>query len=548
MASPPLIPRQEEGWPSVNWGQVIENTVDTLDSIGGEAVEFFQNLNTPDKSTPEAPPTDSESQPTAVPSDSPGNLFLQPPSKPSHSPGSGASLEINTDQSPKTSSCEDANACGNPVDQIIFTSSCEKMDPDQVVTDEIKAQNQAIWDRLVEMASSRVRKSISNVCDVFFFVALLTTQQRDEILKMPGVRLIIPNAHAKLDSALPRSRKENQPAGVSTGSKRDQMQKRDFISVSSSAPDNMKFVSTPPGHEGLADAFYFYSASGRDTVVFSVGQGVQIGHDEFASHPRPPIGAYLYGLDAGPNRKPEKLATCMASIISGYKTGMLKNADLVPVELYESQASILDSLNQIIDFVRNRERVRMTDGSPPTKGYVAVLRFSWEGDDAFTTQMQYLFRILIRELNVVIVVGAWPDLSYRRSPIEDYPALFASNEYPIIVAGAADLNGVVERWSRSGAQVKIHAPSEATCADETVGDATWGGYGIVIAQAHIGALAAYYLSIEETGYLLRNDPQGVPMATKAWIEQYAWSRMDDGDNSIWNRLGPPEPNLIPPIP
>lgn len=544
-ASPafPLIPREgEQAWPNFDWGKALEDTINSAGAFGSSALEFLQNQN-----TPEVPPTDSGSQSAPVApatSDSPDNSNAQPSSsKPNHSPDAGAFMDTDTDteKSPKTDSCEDANSCGSPVDQIIFTSSCETMDPGQEITDDIRAQNQAIWDSLVEMAPSQVRKSTSKVCDVFFFVAPLTAQQRTEMLKMPGVRLIIPNAHVNLGSAVPRSRGKSQPAGASTGSKSGQMQKRDFITTDSDAPDNLKFVSTPPGYGGIADAYYSYSASGKNTKVFSVGQGVEAGHHEFSLHPRPPIQTYLYGLGAGPLPKPDKLATCVASIVSGYKTGILKNADLIPVEIAESEASILDSLNQII------ELVRMMENSTPAKGYVALLKFSWNGDDEFTAQVEYLFGILIRELNVVLVVVSWPDLTYRRRPIDDYPALLASNEYPIIVAGAVDLDGMVEDWSRSGRLVSVHAPAWAYCA-ATGEDSMWPGYGVVISLAHVGALAAYFLSLEDTGYLLRNDPQGVPWATRAWIERYAWSRLNDGDDSIWNRLGPPVPIDIPPIP
>lgn len=539
-ASPPLIPRQDI-WRSFDWGKAIENIVNGLGSLGSG---LMQNSNPPDKSTTDAPPTDSASQSNAAVPGTSGS-----PNNPSSNTNQSPDFAPFTDTDPlqSTDNCENAGGCDKPVDRIIFTSSCATMNPDQVITDEIRAQNQGIWNRLVEMAPSLVRKSVSKVCDVIFFVAPLTRQQRDELLKLSGVRLIIPNSCVRLDSAIPRSRKEKHSTGASTGSKRGHVQKRDFIASSLNAPPNMKFVSTPEGHEGLADAFYYYSASGRDTRIFTVGLGVQIGHDEFVLHPRPPVREYLFALDTGPEPKPDKLATCAASIMSGYKTGMLKNADLIPIEIHESAASILDALNIIIEYIRSENRVRALDpGAPLTKGYVALLRFSWDDDEKYTEEVKSLFQILIRELNVVLVAVAWPDLSYQRSAITDYPALLASNDYPIIVAGAADLNGMVEDWSRSGDHVIVHAPSSGLCAANTAGNAIWDAYGPVVPGAHLAALAAYFLSIEETGYLLREDPQGLAWATRAWIERSAYSRLHDGDISCWNRLGPSTPVGVAP--
>ena len=250
-----LSPRQGESlW---NLPKAFGSTLYGIGAaIGGAAVNFFQHPDPSDSSTT-IPGTDGDatSPPIGVSSPEPAYGLKNTPTEkkePSSSP-------LKTP--PKAQECDSTNTgdevCDDPLDQLIFTSSCAKLRPHPVITDEMRAQNQAIWDRLVEMAPSRVRKSMSSLCDVFLFIAPLTAKQREDVVKLPGVRAVVPNQTLISGGLVPSPQNQREPTKVPFPQKRGRFKKRDVILSDPDATATLKFISTLEGYPGgVSNAYY----------------------------------------------------------------------------------------------------------------------------------------------------------------------------------------------------------------------------------------------------------------------------------------------------
>lgn len=162
---------------------------------------------------------------------------------------------------------------------------------------------------------------MSSLCDVFLFIAPLTAEQREEILLLPGIRGIVPNPSAEPSDHFYSAPGKEVPAKVPVPQKRGPLRKRAVIRRDEPAPANLKFISTREGSpEGIASAYFYDDRAGEDTVVFPIGAGVELNHDEFTTRARPLIRPFSRALDSGEGTiDRDSFGSCIGSIIGGPK-------------------------------------------------------------------------------------------------------------------------------------------------------------------------------------------------------------------------------------
>lgn len=535
-AFPQLSPLQgEELW---DLGKAFGSTLTGIGTaIGSAALNIFMQPD-PSDSSKTVPQTDADSTspPIGVSSPEPAYGLKTPPAEKDEPLSPPLLLPPKTEECDSTNT--DSEGCDASLDQIIFTSSCAKLRPPPVITDEIRDQNQAIWDRLNEMAPSRVRKSTSSLCDVFLFIAPLTAKQREETLKLPGVNAVVPNQALKPSGRIPIPQDEGEPAKVLVPQKRGRVKKRAVIRSDPDATVALKFISTLKGYPGgISDAYFYDDRAGRDTVVFPIGAGVELGHEEFTTRRRPVIRHFFRALDSDEGTiDVDSFGSCIASIIGGPTYGVSKETDLIPVKIAQHVGSILDAFNQVLKYVDGMVKSKTRD-----QGYAIVLGEGWpEADPRATEAFDALLDSLVFDYDVVVVVAAGEDYSEGRGLIGQFPAILAADT-PIISVGAVDIRGATEAWSRGGNALTVSAPGTVKCAANQAGSDFAYGIGTHIAAALVGAVAVYHLSTD-IGDVLRADPEGVPAAVKRYIVDNAYARMPGGDEAIWNLLGSPLPS------
>ncbi|MCJ1262504.1 hypothetical protein MMC22_002374 [Lobaria immixta] len=428
--------------------------------------------------------------------------------------------------------------CGKVLDQLIFTTGCKKIAKGQVPTATAVAQNAAILALLNTMAPGRVRTCKSSQCDVFMFMAPLTKQQSDQVENTPGVSHVSPNIFFDTQD---ESAEEPQPdpAGIEPANKRRKLRKRDIVRQAN-APAHLQFISTPEGYPGISTDYVYDDTAGDNTVVFPLGPGLTMNHDEFRNNPVA-LDDFIFAADV-PTASTllfRSFGTCLGSLVMGEDYGVSKKTKLKPVRIQSNVGSLISAMLQIGQYIQVR-----IDLGQPANGYVMHMDMAWQNTEPATTEeFEKVFELLLYDYDVVTVVAAGTDTAGTNAPINSYPALYAA-ETPVISVGGVDMSGEVFTWSRGGTLalpelLTLTAPGSVACASNQGGSAIMPLVtGTAIAAAQAAALAAYYLTLYPQLRADQNPVKGAALAVKEFMVQHAYARLPGGEISIWNLMGP----------
>lgn len=432
-----------------------------------------------------------------------------------------------------------------PVDQLVFSSSCKDLDPIQVATDEQRSQNQVITDKLIAIAGQEgVRISKSRTCDVYLWAVPLTSEDITDLLdNTVGIDAIEPNQRVRM-AGYSSANDQEQTEPVAVPAEGTNRHKKRTVINDIHAPDHLKFISTPDGP--LRDAYFYDQEAGYDVNIIHFDTGANEAHDEFQLNQydplrnrRDPIVAWhFYGINTVDEPTDYgKFGTCRVSALAGPKYGVSKRANVFLAKVALDLGSIVSAMVDVFDFLIEANNHRDVRGS-----FVMTIPLLWE--DTRTTGRQRLaglFSVMTRPrlYEVIIVVPAGEDDTNSNSDIIDMPTVFSS-EYPLITVGAVEVDtGRTYPWSRRGNRFSVAAPGIITCAANAEGGEFITKRGTDVATTLTGALIAYFLSLRNIWYQLRNNPQGFSFAMRDFmVEEGSYVSSTDGavDRRIWNLL------------
>ena len=525
-----LIPRQFDNIGNVDeFGQIltgigdaITTGIDALDNFG-TGQNFFTDEPGQKDTTITTIPTNPEAKNVPEQGFSEQNYdLLQPPEPPKAPIQNPPALSSQCDTSNIFS-----NDCGKVLDQLIFTTSCIKIDTDQRPTPTADTMNDAIRAALITMDPA-VKTTRSEYCGILMFRARLTAEQSRQIARMPGVSHVSSDIYL-VTSDGSQGNPQPQPGVTAPAIQRSRLRKRSLV-TQQNAPAHLSFISTPPMSRSIMTDYLYRSPAGTGTVVFSFGNGVNTNHEEFQNNEITPEG-FLSGDDEEFNpTMPDPIftgsdGTCLASLVMGDTCGVSKKTKLKPVVIDPTVGSLISGIADVSNFLLNRRNPR------PSFGSVALLNVAWFNTDQGTTDMCIkLIKFLMEKHNVVTVVPASIGTDGLGGPMTTYPA-FVSYTSDLIAVGAVDTGGARYPWSPA-AMGLVSAPGSALCASHEGGQVTTTTTHPSVAAAQAAGLAAYFLSLYPQ---LRYE--GAPRAVKQFITRSAYARAPGGDVSIWNREG-----------
>ncbi|MCJ1271602.1 hypothetical protein MMC22_011504 [Lobaria immixta] len=496
IAFPHLSPRQGLDIWNVDWGKV-GGTI--LTGIGGWGT-VLQNTD------PSQEDEDTTTTTTPLPGPaSPGPLSSSPAQELDLGQPSGRFIKRPTEDSVPSVSppCDPdifSRDCGKSLDQVIYTTGCRTMSPGQVPTATAIAQNAVILDELQRVATGPVLTTTSDLCGAFMFVTSLPKEESDRIRLLPGVLGVSSDTYFLGSKSQPQS----QPGVVEPAFKRRQLRKRDRVRQSN-APANLAFISRSPNSPEIPTDFLYDSTGGAGTEVFYMGPGVAMDHPDFANNPIT-RDDFIFANDVRPGDTLEEgsFGTCGASLVSGSRYGVCKHTRLRPVRTNERLSSLVNSINQILNYIAGRVR-----------------RVQSRIDQV---QFETLLTTLESGYDVVILTPAEPGY---------YPAEHAKT-HAVIAVGAVDARGANFWFSPTGDDVTVAAPGDVVCAND-------GGEGQLVsplaAVAQAAGLAAYFLTLYPQ---LRAQTQ-TPLRVKNWMVSNSWARIPGEISSIWNLMEPYTP-------
>ena len=537
VAIPRIVPRQLDNsiW-DIDWGKIFTG-------IGsfGTYLDFLQDgqQDTPTTTIPgqqgTTTPVDPQAESVPGQASEPNYELGQPPESPNP--------RVQAPSAPPPQ-CDTTNIfssdCGRVLDQLIFTTSCEKISKDQRPTAMADALNDAILAALITMAPG-VKTSKSGYCGIFMFKARLTAEQSRNIARMPGVSRVTSDIFLEVDASDGSGdNPQPQPGVTEPAIPLGQLRKRDIVRQQA-APGHLRFLSRPPSYQGPSTDYVYDSSAGADTEVISLGgSSVTIRHPEFEDNPilrndfifsfgspgDNPDTRVVMGLDG----------TCVASLIKGSRCGVSKRTKLIPVII---DSGTLGSVIAAMVGIGDHFLARDSNPDRAVLGSVLLISISWTNTNPEATErFKQMLDFLIDDYNVVTVVPAGIAFAGVAGPMELYPAVYSLTT-SVIAVGSVDLDGARFPWSPT-AEGLIYAPGSVQCASND------GRTPLTtrpsVASAQTAGLAAYFLGLYAQ---LRADPnaeQPNPFKVRDFITSVAWARSPGGVKSIWNLMGPETPD------
>ncbi|KAL8692227.1 MAG: hypothetical protein Q9218_002703 [Villophora microphyllina] len=319
--------------------------------------------------------------------------------------------------------------------------------------------------------------------DVVEFWLLLdsNSSQRSDISQYPYVKDVLPNVvqTSDCDSMFKSEARDNVTDEAARSEEALDLPRitptprpsppRSVI-LQSNAPQDLDLVSwsvvKPPPWKMKG---YAYDVNfGQDTYIYVIDNGLNTGSTDFRNV------EFHYGFNAVTEERDDSKdghGSCVASKAAGWKNGVSKNSRLVMMKSSGTVADDLWAFAATRDDVLTKRRqgkavvvyprlsnALYTPGAPQLANWDAIYRI-----------IQELFNA-----NVTVVTCAGNQAT-RSSAVDRVPAVWATKDYPLIVAGAVTNKGDIARFSQGGGTPKdiAWAPGEnVVCAKGTLSPST----------------------------------------------------------------------------
>ena len=383
-----------------------------------------------------------------------------------------------------------------------------------------------------------LRISKSDICDVFFFAVPLTEPQIEEIEKQVGVKRVRPNQNILMEDVSTSSNlKGSEPADIPVlSAPGSRLKERGQTVQDEAAWEDLCFISTPFGSEP-SNSYLYDSDAGQGVTIIAVDSGVNILHDDFITETGESsiLEDRIYALDSsGTLDDYSGFGTCRASKMVGRTFGVAKKAKVMIAVIFPSLSSVLDVFVQIFNHLSAKD-----DRREQMRGYyVMSIMFQWDNtDDDDTRELEDLLDLLINFYKVVVVVPAGMDFSEHNSDINMWPAIAEPRHDIIVVGGVNVKTSKTYAWSRGGPCLSVNAPGTVKCANNAAGRSYVLRSDCGAAAAQVAGLAAYFLSLDGVGAILRRYPAEIPARVKAYIMAVAYERSEGDFPAIWNLQG-----------
>lgn len=409
---------------------------------------------------------------------------------------------------------------------------------------------------------------------IFFWSAPLTDEQAGDLkATVEGISDIV-NDEAVFMNDSPTAAKRVQKRMEKAVIQDKRIQKRvEKVVIQDKAPPHLEYISTPPSDSDTNPSYGYTSPdppsirnppdfdASRFAYLENAGEGIRgywidyYGPEnpddtEYTTHniirgnirALQPAGLEWNGEDYG---KPGHMLGAI-SLIAGLQFGVAKKASLILTQVVPYTSSFLDALIKIKADLR-RERF----SSHEVRGYTVVgtgIRADEQIHISIRLEARELIQELINEFQVVFIAAAGNSETVPYSQIDSWPAIWASEDLPIIVAGGVDLEtGKSNPSSLTGPAMTVSAPYWTFNKKGSLG--IFYSSGTCDSAALTTGLVMSYLSSSAVRDVLNlaenalpNPSRSVAEKIRAYTVQMAYARPPGGVRVIWNGLSSTVPN------
>ena len=312
------------------------------------------------------------------------------------------------------------------------------------------------------------------------------------------------------------------------------------------SPKDLSVLAWAPGVPSVAEVDYIMrQTKGEFSWVYVVDEGFDDNHwdfqdnwegiDGFGKNNIDPDWIWAPGM-AHAKQDPTGHGTCMASKVCGKKSGVAKQAVVIPVVFSSNYQSAIAVVQQVSIDIRSRRDRATNKQALPGKTVVSI---SWgfpPTNSDYVTQFKDALQAIM-DLGVIVVVSAGNSRKLRGFVSQYYPeALALSDGFPLIRVGAVDASGLIADFSQEGDVYTEGIAAKCAMAgfsffEEDV-DGTSG------ATAAFAGLVAYMMGLETVPFSFGSDYTQYQRIVKDYFVTGPGSYVRPGGNArvAWNGL------------
>ncbi|KAK9420104.1 putative Peptidase S8/S53 domain-containing protein [Seiridium unicorne] len=367
--------------------------------------------------------------------------------------------------------------------------------------------------------------------ELHIWAVKLTKDQRDAAAKEPGVLSIEDDRELKSHRATaPETSRLPQLSDPQIAERElhyetqlDAVQELRFVSQPTSVPDISKLKN-----------YVYESHQGEGIYIYHVEQGVayKTQHAEFPNvvpdndHIRTKL-ARLTVSDPSVDASEGSHSTCTAIKAVGATYGSSKKAKLVVVKMAANLLSeLLDAINEVANDIYHK----------PDRKKKSVVTISLSSGIPAGTLNERKLKGYLKDLfdfDVPVVVASGNDAEEEgRSDVDEIPAIWAEDEFPLIVVGSVNAAGARSTFSQGGTHLTVHAPGEDTTCLYKAGNTLKTGSGTSFATPLTAGQIANLLSYDDPPFDMSDGKVVANVRNYVASDQFGWVR--DKVLAVWN--------------
>ncbi|KAK6063014.1 Subtilisin-like protease 3 [Seiridium cupressi] len=220
-------------------------------------------------------------------------------------------------------------------------------------------------------------------------------------------------------------------------------------------------------------------------------------------------------------------STCTAIKAVGATYGSSKNAKLVVIKMAANLLSeLLDAINEVANDIYHK----------PDRKKKSVVTISLSSGIPAGTLNERKLKGYLKDLfdfDVPVVVASGNDAEEEgHSNVDEIPAIWAEDEFPLIVVGSVNAAGARSTFSQGGTHLTVHAPGEDTTCLYKAGNTLKTGSGTSFATPLTAGQIANLPSYDDPPFDMSDGKVVANVRNYVASDQFGWVR--DKVLAVWN--------------
>ncbi|KAL6715319.1 hypothetical protein ACLMJK_007584 [Lecanora helva] len=314
-----------------------------------------------------------------------------------------------------------------------------------------------------------------------------------------------------------------------------------MIETDRKAPEDLKIISWAPGTKPPQHGWSFgykFERSSKPTFIYVIENGVASSHRDFYYMswfygPQVRLGTSDDSLDSSGHN--DWHGSCVASKAFGSFNGVARDSTAIILKASRALDDIVWAFSKALDHIVENDRqsksVVVFASTSNNSESVSTARYPWP---LVRSTMRDMFDA---DIAVIVPSGNFAQASSHDTHVDTYPALWESDSFPLIVAGAVNNVGQLAPFSQGPEHVTTWAPGvDVSCAKLDSVPKSGTSYSTGMVSDLVAGLVAYFLSLQTPPFTVKKGRTVYNIRNHLKSSGASWNRTYKGPRVVWNGL------------